>query len=120
MRPSERRRSQTVRDAVAKEHVEKNPIENKEVIIVGRGDTLCFDTVSGRYFRSDIETIKKAENELDARLRTEMYISLNDFYYEIGLEPLRTIGDDLGGNIDRGFLDLSFSSQLATDGRPAW
>ena len=112
------KKEQTVRDAVAKEHVEKNPIENKEVIIVGRGDTLCFDTVSGRYFRSDIETIKKAENELYARLRTEMYISLNDFYYEIGLEPLRTIGDDLGWNIDRGFLDLSFSSQLATDGTP--
>ena len=50
------KKEQTVRDAVAKEHVEKNPVENKEVIIVGRGDTLCFDTVSGRYFRSDIET----------------------------------------------------------------
>ena len=32
------KKEQTVRDAVAKEHVEKNPIENKEVIIVGRGD----------------------------------------------------------------------------------
>lgn len=112
------KKEQTVRDAIAKEHVEKNPVENREVIVVGKGDTLCFDSVSGRYFKSDMETIKKAENELDARLRTEMYISLNDFYYEIGLEPLRTIGDDLGWNIDRGFLDLSFSSQLAADGTP--
>lgn len=112
------KKEQTVRDAVAKEHIERNPVENKEVIVVGRGNTLCYDTVSGRYFRSDMETIKKAENELDARLRSEMYISLNEFYYEIGLDPLKVIGDDLGWNIDSGYLDLRFSSQIATDGTP--
>ena len=65
-----------------------------------------------------MDAIKKAENELDARLRNEMYISLNEFYYEIGLEPLSVIGDDLGWNIDSGYLDLGFSSQIATDGTP--
>jgi hypothetical protein len=112
------RKERTVRDAVAKEHLERDPVENKEVILVGSGTTLCYDSVSGRYFKSDMETIKKAENRLDARLRTEMYISLNEFYYEIGLEPLRVIGDDLGWNIDSGYLDITFSSQLATDGTP--
>lgn len=112
------RKERTVRDAVAKEHLERDPVENKEVILVGSGTTLCYDSVSGRYFKSDMDTIKKAENRLDARLRTEMYISLNEFYYEIGLEPLRIIGDDLGWNIDTGYLDITFSSQLATDGTP--
>ena len=79
---------------------------------------MCYDSVSGRYFKSDMETIKKAENELDARLRNEMYVSLNEFYYEIGLEPLRVIGEDLGWNIDNGYLDLNFSSQIASDGTP--
>ena len=32
---------------------------NKEVIITSKGDTLCYDSVSGRYFKSDIGTIKK-------------------------------------------------------------
>ncbi len=112
------KKEQTVRDAVAKEHIERDPVENKEVIFSGRGNTLCYDSISGRYFRSDMDAIKKAENELDARLRNEMYISLNEFYYEIGLEPLRVIGDDLGWNIDSGYLDLGFSSQIATDGTP--
>lgn len=112
------KKEQTVRDAVAKEHIERDPIENKEVIFSGRGNTLCYDSISGRYFRSDMDAIKKAENELDARLRNEMYISLNEFYYEIGLEPLSVIGDDLGWNIDSGYLDLGFSSQIATDGTP--
>lgn len=112
------KKEQTVRDAVAKERIERDPVENKEVIFSGRGNTLCYDSISGRYFRSDMDAIKKAENELDARLRNEMYISLNEFYYEIGLEPLRVIGDDLGWNIDSGYLDLGFSSQIATDGTP--
>lgn len=67
------KKEQTVRDAVAKEHIERDPVENKEVIFSGRGNTLCYDSISGRYFRSDMDAIKKAENELDARLRNEMY-----------------------------------------------
>lgn len=111
------KKEQTVRDAVAKEHLEKTPVENKEVIITSKGNTLCFDTVSGRYFKSDIDKLKKAENELNRQMRDEMYISLNDFYYEIGLESIK-LGDDLGWNIDNGYIDLRFSSQLATDGTP--
>ena len=105
------KKEQTVRDAVAKERLEKNPVENKEVIVTAKGDTLCFDAVSGRYFKSDIDKLKKAENELNRQMRDEMYISLNDFYYEVGLEPIK-LGDDLGWNIDNGY------SQLATDGTP--
>ena len=111
------KKEQTVRDAVAKERLEKNPVENKEVIVTAKGDTLCFDAVSGRYFKSDIDKLKKAENELNRQMRDEMYISLNDFYYEVGLEPIK-LGDDLGWNIDNGYIDLRFSSQLATDGTP--
>ncbi len=111
------KKEQTVRDAVAKERLNKNPVENKEIIITTKGETLCFDVVSGRYFKSDIDKLKKAENELNRRMRDEMYISLNEFYYEIGLEPVK-LGEALGWNIDNGYIDLHFSSQLATDGTP--
>lgn len=111
------KKEQTVRDAVAKDRLEKNPVENKEVIITAKGETLCFDVVSGRYFKSDIDKLKKAENELNRQMRDEMYISLNEFYYEVGLEPVK-LGEDLGWNIDDGYIDLHFSSQLATDGTP--
>lgn len=111
------KKEQTVRDAVAKERLEKNPVERNEVIITAKGDTLCYDTVSGRYFKSDIDKLKKIENELNRTMRDEMYISLNDFYYEIGLDSIK-LGDDLGWNINDGYIDLDFSSQLATDGTP--
>lgn len=111
------KKEQSIRDAVAKDKIEKNPVSSREVIITEKGNTLCYDAVSGRYFKSDIDKLKKAENELNRRMRDEMYISLNDFYYEIGLNRT-SIGDELGWNIDNGYIDLSFSSQLADDGTP--
>lgn len=111
------KKEQSIRDAVAKDKLEKNPVSSREVIITEKGNTLCYDAVSGRYFKSDIDKLKKAENELNRRMRDEMYISLNDFYYEIGLNGT-SIGDELGWNIDNGYIDLSFSSQLADDGTP--
>ena len=111
------KKEQAVKDAVAKDKIDKNPVTNREVIITERGNTLCYDAVSGRYFKSDIEKLRKAENELNRQMRDEMYISLNEFYYEIGLNGTK-IGDDLGWNINEGYIELDFSSQLADDGTP--
>lgn len=111
------KKEQVVRDAIAKDKVDKQPVTTSEIIITEKGNTLCFDSVSGRYFKSDIEKLKKAENELNRRMRDEMYISLNDFYFEIGVKPI-DLGDELGWNIDRGYINLKFSSQLADDGTP--
>lgn len=111
------KKEQNIRDAVAKERIERDPVTTKEVIITERGNTLCYDAISGRYFRSDIDKLKKAENEINRMLIDDMYVSLNEFYYEIGLNPTK-IGDDIGWNIDHGYIDLSFSSQLASDGTP--
>jgi predicted RND superfamily exporter protein len=111
------KKERTVRDAVAKEKLERDPVRNKEIIVTEKGNTRCYDVVSCRYFTSDIDKLKKIENELNRRMRDEMYISLNEFYYEIGLNPSK-IGDDLGWNIDDGYIDLDFSSQLDDSGTP--
>lgn len=111
------KKNEAVKDAVAKDKVEKNPVVTREVIITEKGNTLCYDAISGRYFKSNIEKIKKAECELNRQMLDDMYVSLNDFYYEIGLDSVK-LGDELGWNVDSGYIDLSFSSQLASDGTP--
>ena len=111
------KKEQEVRDKIAKDKISENPVSNCEVVITEKGNTLCYDTLSGRYFKSDIDKIKKAANELNRRMLSEMSISLNDFYYEIGLNNTK-LGDSLGWNVDDGLIDLSFSSQLADDGTP--
>ena len=113
------KKEQIVRDKVAEERVKKNPVSKNEVIVTGNGKTLCFDPISGRYFMSSIEAIKRAENELNKQLLHDIfgYVSLNDFYDELGLD--RTIvGNDLGWNTDQ-LIDVSFSSQLNDNGEPS-
>ena len=111
------KKEQAVRDVVAKKKVEKDPVQNTEVIITDKGTTLCYDGVFGRYFRSDIDTIKRAINSINRDIVSDMYVSLNEFYDEIGLAHV-DIGDELGWNIDDGQIDVYYSSQLAADGTP--
>lgn len=111
------KKMQSINDAVAKEQIEKNPVRKNEIILTGNGNTLCYDALSGRYFYSDIEKIKRAENTINYRMRGEMYISLNDFYDEIGLDR-NDLGDSLGWTVDKGMIQLWFSSQLTKEGVP--
>jgi len=111
------KKEQVVRDEVAKERVEKNPVSKSEVIITEKGNTLCLDVISGRYFKSDIDKIKKAENKLNYQLLTSDYVSLNEFYNELGLDNTR-IGDELGWNVVNGLIEIHFSSTIAEDGTP--
>lgn len=107
-------KEKTIRDKVDKARVEKNPPTEAEVIITGDGDSLCFDYHSGRYFKTSIDKLKKVENELNARLLREDYISLNDFYDELGLSYTE-IGSDLGWHVSKGLIEFSFGSTLYKD-----
>ena len=111
------KKEKLIRDKVAEERINNDPVGRKEIFITDKGNTLCYDTISGRYFRSDIDKIKKAENELNKQMLDEMYISLNEFYEALGLGRTKQ-GDLLGWNIDGGLIELDFSSQIAEDGTP--
>ena len=112
------KKERSIRDSIAKDKIEKDPVHNKEVIITERGTTLCYDGVFGRYFKSDMDSIKRAMNEVNRQMIAgDMYVSLNEFYSEIGLNPIE-IGDSIGWNIDDGQIEVDFSSQLADDGTP--
>ncbi len=111
------KKERAIRDAVAEEKLKKDPVTDKQVIVTSNGENLCYDVLSGRYFKSDIEKIRQAVNTLNMRMLTDQYISLNDFYYEVGL-PCIKLGEDLGWNIDKGHIDVEFGSHLTADGVP--
>lgn len=111
------KKEQSIRDAVAKDRVEQNPASTREIVITEKGNTMCYDMWTDRYFKSDIDAIKKAENELNRRMRYENYVSLNEFYNEIGLKSTKE-GSHIGWNIDRGYIDILFSACLDDNGNP--
>lgn len=111
------KKEKRVREAITKDEIERNPVSKNEIIITGAGDALCYDLMCKRYFKSSIDKLRKIENDLNMRMRSENYISLNEFYNEVGLDDVGA-GHDLGWNIEKGYLKLEFDSHLAEDGTP--
>lgn len=113
------KKEQEVRDNVAKEYLKNDPITTREIILTERGNTLCYDPLSSRYFKSDIEMLRQAVNELnrDMTIRIGMSVSLNDFYDKIGIDRT-TVGDSIGWNVNKGLIELKFSSQLTNNAMP--
>lgn len=110
------KKEQTVRDEVAQEKLNKNPIENNQVLITGDGDVQFFDPFIGRYFESNMEKVRQVQNNLNHELINCMWVSLNEFYDALGLDRVR-LGDEVGWNADD-LIELKFSSMIATNGKP--
>lgn len=106
-----------VRDDVTADTIKNNPIGDKQVIFTGKGETLCYDSMSGRYFKTDIEKVRRIQNHLNRDLMSEMFISLNEFYNELGLSNIK-LGEEMGWHIDKGMIDISFSAQLTDNEEP--
>lgn len=111
------KKEKAIRDEIAKDKVAKAPLSEQRVIFTGKGDTLCYDTLSGQYFKSDIEKIRRAINELNRNLVLNGYVSLNDLYYLLGLRSTK-LGDDLGWNVNKSLVEPSFHSILAEGEEP--
>lgn len=106
-------REREIHEELAQERAEK--AKNTEVIITGTGEVLCYDTITGRLFKSDMEKLRKAQNDLNEQLINNVYASLGDFYNLIGL-PATPYSEEVGWNTDK-LLEITFSSVLI-DGVP--
>lgn len=112
------KKEKTVLDRVSEKQVKDNPISTKEIIVTGKGQTLFYDPHSGRYFYSDLEKIRRAENKLNKEINCDPFdsgVTLNDFYEEIGL-PGTSTGDTLGWNLRIGLIEIYPSAQMAEEG----
>ena len=90
----------------------------EEVICANPALALVYDVQTGRYFNASQADIQKAENELNRRVYQEMWVSINDFYYELGIKGIK-LGDQLGWNADNPpRFDCTFDTCISEDGRP--
>lgn len=110
------KKEQSYRDEIAQDRVTKNPPNSREIIITGNGEVLCHESFTGRYFHSDMETLRKAQNDINYEVMNSSYASLSDFYNLVGL-PQTSYSDEVGWNADK-LLELQFSATLSEDGRP--
>ena len=108
------KQEQSVRDEIAQDRVSATP-GSREIIISGT-KVLCLDSYTGRYFESDMETLKKAQNDTNYQILNDMYATLTDFYDRIGL-PKTRFSDEVGWSNSE-LLELEFSTALTDDQKP--
>lgn len=106
-----------IRQKVAIEQQQHTQEPQTLVVSSAAGQLKCFDSLSGRYFVSTKNEIDKAVNEFNRQLRDDMRISLNDWYDLIGLDTNK-LGDMLGWDIERGYVETCYASRLDEDGLP--
>lgn len=109
-------KDRTIRDKVAQKRLDENPPEETHVIVAGSGDVLCCELWTGRYFTSDMETIRRAQNDLNAILLSRDEATLSDFYHMIGLP--NTVSASVYGWTSDKLLELEWSTAISTDKRP--
>ena len=100
---------------IAQDRVNKFP-PSSQIMIAGSGDVLCYDMLTGRYFQSTMEELKRAENKVNYELIHYMSCSLTHFYDEIGLPPT-SYSDTHGWNMNH-HMELKFSTIFSEDNRP--
>lgn len=73
-----------VNEAIAKDKYKETDIQ------VSDDKELFYDLFSGRYFESTIEEVMRAEYNLNRKITIHSEAYLNDFYLELGLEPIES------------------------------
>ena len=109
------KKEMTIRDEIAQERVAATA--NKEVLVIGAGDVLCFDMMTGRYFQSTVEKIRQAENKINYEILNHMYASLSSFYDLIDIPPT-PYSDTVGWNGLTDRFEVLFSTVMSPDQRP--
>lgn len=96
------KKTDDIEENIARSRMSQVPVTEDGIINTGKGQTLYFDSWSGRYFWSDRQFLKEVEIDLndirvtnnnDRRLIDPKDITLNDFYDMVGLDEIKH-GDD--------------------------
>lgn len=113
------KKERKIREEVIQKKLDNHPLSDDDprLIALDDGKELCYDDLSGRYFRQDIETLRQVQNEYNERLLVEMSLSLNELYSDMGIETIE-LGNKVGWAIEKGLMEFDFTSKLGPKGKP--
>lgn len=100
--------SKEVSDEIAYEDcVDDKIVTVNGAVPIGPGEKLYKDCVSGRFFTARPEAVANAEAAINRRLPSEVTITLDEFYAELGIEDESIVSLALGFEAGRCPLDIS-------------
>jgi hypothetical protein len=111
------KKEREMRDELAVERAERAHIPPQTFVVPGSMKQRVFDQYSERWFESTVDLLRRAENTINHNMIHNEACSLNEFYAEVGLNPV-AYGEQVGWEaMDK--LDLVITSFLPEDGIPA-
>lgn len=111
------KKEEEIHGEVMQEKLNRNPASNNQVIFSGKGETLFYDAYSGRYFKSDIETIRQIQNDLNQEMLFGFaWTPINNLYCSLGLGTIK-MGEDIGWTPDN-LIDIKFDTMIADNNEP--
>lgn len=114
------KKEKDIQDKVNEKQIEKTPVVQQNIIHTGKGNTLFLDPLSQRYFYSDLEFVRRAENNVNKEILHSIYgtVNINEFYDELCID--RTdVGDMMGWNTDR-LMSLNITPGATPWGEPCF
>lgn len=105
-----------------KERLNEKPVivESKDSEYVehtGNGDTLIYDSLSGRFFRSSVNAVESAVNAINYSMMNEYIMTVNDFYNELDIRT-NGAGSLIGWKSDKEMMEITFDSDVDRHGNP--
>lgn len=109
-----------VQEEIAQKELDNNPVTNATILDTGHGSYLCYDQMSGRYFRSSEDWIRRAVNIFNNEICTRKCgLSYNDLFDTISPNfDAIEFGEDVGWGPDRGVADIRITTKKASTGEP--
>lgn len=102
-----------VRDEIELKRLAEDPMIEGNVIHTGNGTVLFRDSVSGRYFYSSMEFVRRGENDINKQIHSHDEATLTQLYTNWGLPPTG-ISDYLGWDHEK-YLNLKFTTGTTAD-----
>ncbi len=97
------KKAKEIEDSIIQKHINETPQTPQNTCQPNFPNptqlSLWFDETSRRYFYSNAEYIRKAEIQGNAQLQRTGFVSINDIYELLGIEPI-PLGDDMGWQSD--------------------
>ena len=117
-----RKIEEEVNSKVGKARIKERPVivdsdESPYVENTGCGQTLFYDSLSGRYFRSSMNAIDRAVNNLNKSLMQDYYMTVNDLYNEIGISTIGA-GSLIGWSTEKEMCEVTYSTEINESGLP--
>lgn len=119
------RKENDIRSGIERDKIAADPPRAERIVIVGRGDQLFKESISGREFYSTRSAVERAELALCQLMRDRSgsmfddddgFISVNDVYVALGLKTTDESEDDRGWYMKNGYIKFIYDPIILDSG----